>query len=83
MEAHLYMATCQLLYLKMRNKYQINNIKEYEMTTNPILQNWISGHFALSPLSDRKVMIKSALNRMPALDFCYWLSGAFECGNLN
>ena len=42
---------------------------------------WVSGYLELSTtLSDREIKIKSAWSRLDALDFCYWLSGSFECG---
>ena len=43
--------------------------------------SWISGYLELSQtLSDREVIIKSALSKLSALEFCYYLSGSFECG---
>ena len=55
-------------------------IKGIKMTAKQFV-SWISGYLELSQtLSDREVIIKSALSRLSALDFCYYLSGRFECG---
>ena len=55
-------------------------IKGIKMTAEQFV-SWISGYLELSQtLSDREVIIKSALSRLSALDFCYYLSGSFECG---
>lgn len=43
---------------------------------------WIGGYLALSStISNRECIIKSALDRLIPLEFCYFLNGFFECSS--